>query len=238
MVDDLDQPGSLAPMGAQPTGDSTTMGRPGPTAAAQTGAGQRLSQQLTVELLADDWEIDFADIKLGSRIGIGSYGEVYKGVWRHTEVAVKKLLEQEVSEQTMKELKRVRRIMTHSPYTLLHPPPFSLPISSAQEVAIMKRMRHPNIITFLGAVTKPPNMAIVTQYAARGSLFRMLHRCPVCRMSDWAAKISSQLATPSTAECRAVGRASTIAYGTRHCMWHALPGLMQATHRAPVCRAC
>lgn len=48
----------------------------------------------------------------------------------------------------------------------------------------MKRMRHPNIITFLGAVTKPPNMAIVTQFAARGSLFRMLHRCPVrgCRL--------------------------------------------------------
>ncbi len=180
-------------------------------------------------MLEDDWEIDFHDIKLGSRIGIGSYGEVYRGVWRHTEVAVKKLLEQEVSDQTMMEFRRVRgRVLgwwcvcvcgdvdedddgggmvvlgvvilwcvmyvciphthhpcTHHPYThyasvTLHIHQFPAPPHTLQEVAIMKRIRHPNIITFLGAVTNPPNMAIVTQFAARGSLFRMLHRCPVC----------------------------------------------------------
>lgn len=101
-ADELDQPGSLAPMGAQPP--------LGPTGVVSSSAGQRLSQQLTVELLEDDWEIDFADIKLGGRIGIGSYGEVYKGVWRHAEVAVKKLLEQEVGEQMMKEFRRVRGV--------------------------------------------------------------------------------------------------------------------------------
>jgi hypothetical protein len=45
------------------------------------------------------WEIDPAEITLGQRIGIGSYGEVYKGMWRGTEVAVKRFLEQNLSPQ-------------------------------------------------------------------------------------------------------------------------------------------
>lgn len=45
------------------------------------------------------WEIDPSEITLGQRIGIGSYGEVYKGLWRGTEVAVKRFLEQNLSPQ-------------------------------------------------------------------------------------------------------------------------------------------
>ncbi len=33
---------------------------------------------------------------MGPRIGVGSFGEVYRGSWRHTDVAVKRLLDQEV----------------------------------------------------------------------------------------------------------------------------------------------
>lgn len=40
----------------------------------------------------------------------------------------------------------------------------------------MKRLRHVNVLLFLGAVTAPPNLAIVTQFMPRGSLFRLLHR--------------------------------------------------------------
>lgn len=45
------------------------------------------------------WEIDPSEITLGQRIGIGSYGEVYKAMWRGTEVAVKRFLEQNLSPQ-------------------------------------------------------------------------------------------------------------------------------------------
>ncbi|PQP98171.1 hypothetical protein Pyn_04085 [Prunus yedoensis var. nudiflora] len=40
----------------------------------------------------------------------------------------------------------------------------------------MKRLRHPNIVLFMGAVTKPPNLSIVTEYLSRGSLYRLLHK--------------------------------------------------------------
>nr|KAJ0227052.1 hypothetical protein LSAT_V11C100020690 [Lactuca sativa] len=44
------------------------------------------------------------------------------------------------------------------------------------EVAIMRRLQHPNIVLFMGVVTEPPNMSIVTEYLSRGSLFRLLHK--------------------------------------------------------------
>lgn len=50
---------------------------------------------------ADEWEIDATEIELGPRIGIGSFGEVYRGSWRHTDVAVKRFLEQDICLQLM-----------------------------------------------------------------------------------------------------------------------------------------
>jgi hypothetical protein len=46
----------------------------------------------------EEWEIQPDEIVLGPRIGIGSFGEVYRGIWRQTDVAVKRLLDQEVSQ--------------------------------------------------------------------------------------------------------------------------------------------
>lgn len=37
------------------------------------------------------------------------------------------------------------------------------------KVAIMRRLRHPNIVLFMGAVTKPPNLSIITEFCPRYS---------------------------------------------------------------------
>ena len=39
------------------------------------------------------------------------------------------------------------------------------------ECAAMEALRHPNIVMFLGACTKPPNFAIILEYCSRGSLW-------------------------------------------------------------------
>lgn len=49
----------------------------------------------------DEWEIPAEELEFGPRIGIGSFGEVYRGTWRHTDVAIKKFLEQDFSPQLM-----------------------------------------------------------------------------------------------------------------------------------------
>jgi serine/threonine protein kinase len=35
------------------------------------------------------------------------------------------------------------------------------------EVRMMRRLRHPNIVLFMGAVTRPPNLSIVTEFLPR-----------------------------------------------------------------------
>ncbi|XP_013591885.1 PREDICTED: serine/threonine-protein kinase EDR1 [Brassica oleracea var. oleracea] len=97
-----------------------------------------------------DCEILWEEITLGDRIGLGSYGEVYRGDWHGTEVAAKKFLDQDLTGEALEEFR--------------------------SEVQIMKKLRHPNIVLFMGAVTRPPNLSIITEFLPRGSLYRLIHR--------------------------------------------------------------
>ncbi|KAK9115328.1 hypothetical protein Syun_022125 [Stephania yunnanensis] len=50
-------------------------------------------------------EIPWDEITLGERIGLGSYGEVYRGDWHGTEVAIKKFLDQDISGDALEEFR-------------------------------------------------------------------------------------------------------------------------------------
>ncbi|XP_031406805.1 probable serine/threonine-protein kinase SIS8 isoform X2 [Punica granatum] len=94
---------------------------------------------------------DVADYEIQwEEITLGSYGEVYHGDWHGTEVAVKKFLDQDISGESLEEFK--------------------------SEIRIMKKVRHPNVVLFMGAVTRVPNLSIITEFLPRGSLYRLLHR--------------------------------------------------------------
>ncbi|KAA8525165.1 hypothetical protein F0562_006971 [Nyssa sinensis] len=99
---------------------------------------------------AAEWEVQWEDLQIGERIGIGSYGEVYHADWNGTEVAVKKFMDQDISGDALVQFKC--------------------------EVEIMLRLRHPNVVLFMGAVTHPPNLSILTEFLPRGSLYKLLHR--------------------------------------------------------------
>lgn len=40
---------------------------------------------------------------------------------------------------------------------------------------IYRKLRHPNILLFIGACTKPGNMCFVTEYLEGGNLYELLH---------------------------------------------------------------
>ena len=50
----------------------------------------------------EDVEVDFKEVELGPRIGVGCFGEVFRARWRQTTVAVKRLFDQSMSEQSLK----------------------------------------------------------------------------------------------------------------------------------------
>lgn len=105
------------------------------------------NNQLRLE--EEDLDVPWSELLLKNKIGSGSFGTVYHADWRGSDVAVKILEEQEFHAERFEEF--------------------------LSEVAIMKRLRHPNIVLFMGAVTQPPNLSIVMEYLSRGSLHKLLH---------------------------------------------------------------
>uniref|UniRef100_A0A8C5D5Y0 RAF proto-oncogene serine/threonine-protein kinase n=1 Tax=Gouania willdenowi TaxID=441366 RepID=A0A8C5D5Y0_GOUWI len=93
------------------------------------------------------WEIEASEVYLHSCIGSGSFGTVYKGKW-HGDVAVKIL---KVTDPTPEQLQAFRN-----------------------EVAVLRKTRHVNILLFMGYMTKD-NLAIVTQWCEGSSLYKHIH---------------------------------------------------------------
>ncbi|KAJ4714110.1 Kinase family protein [Melia azedarach] len=98
----------------------------------------------------DVWEIDARQLKIESKVAAGSYGDLYKGTYCSQEVAIKVLKPERVSTEMLKEF--------------------------SQEVYIMRKIRHKNVVQFIGACTRPPNLCIVTEFMARGSIYDFLHK--------------------------------------------------------------
>ncbi|CAI0449109.1 unnamed protein product [Linum tenue] len=51
----------------------------------------------------DEWNIDFSEITVGTRVGIGFFGEVFRGVWNGTDVAIKVFLEKDLTAENMED---------------------------------------------------------------------------------------------------------------------------------------
>uniref|UniRef100_A0A8C7WFX1 non-specific serine/threonine protein kinase n=1 Tax=Oncorhynchus mykiss TaxID=8022 RepID=A0A8C7WFX1_ONCMY len=93
------------------------------------------------------WEVHSREVTMQKRIGAGSFGTVFKGKW-HGDVAIKIL---KVTEPTPEQLQAFKN-----------------------EMQVLRKTRHVNILLFMGFMTKP-NFAIITQWCEGSSLYRHLH---------------------------------------------------------------
>ncbi|KAH0887315.1 hypothetical protein HID58_063411 [Brassica napus] len=114
--------------------------------------------------------IDFSTLELGTRVGrgkdldMGCSAKVFCGTWNETEVAVKIFKDQAVTVENIKDF--------------------------CNEIFILSRLQHPNVILFHGVCVKPPQLALVTEYVDKGSLYHLLHWTDEIKNLSWREKIN------------------------------------------------
>eukprot|EP00741_Cyanophora_paradoxa_P016637 tig00000198_g16066.t1 len=119
-----------------------------------------------------EWEIDCrSELEVGDTIGEGSFAIVHCGSWRGTQVAIKMLKRpSEDGSLASDGFGSIGGARAQAHETRAMREEFQ------QEVATLGRLRHPNILLYLGACTHPEHMAIVTEFMPDGSLKALIAR--------------------------------------------------------------
>lgn len=99
------------------------------------------------ELLNSLW-IDESEIRTGKEIGNGEFGAVYKGVYKNSDVAVKKIIDKTTVDEFLK------------------------------EAFVMSSLSHPNLVKLIGVVKHScgdkREISLVTEFMPKGSLLDYL----------------------------------------------------------------
>ncbi|CAH8496937.1 unnamed protein product [Heterobilharzia americana] len=111
----------------------------------------KTSSELRMDPGFDVREIDRTEIVMKHKLGSGQYGVVYEAVWKPYNVLV--------AVKTLKENVTVRD-------------------EFLEEARLMKSLRHPNLVTLLGACTREPPYYIVTEFMCNGNLLDYLRKQP------------------------------------------------------------
>lgn len=101
---------------------------------------------------SSEWEISESQLNFHDKIASGAFGVLYRGHYCGQEVAIKVLKTGEKASQ-----EEVHR-------------------EFAQELSILRKVRHKNIVQLIGAMTKPPRLCLVTEFMKRGSALQFLHK--------------------------------------------------------------
>ncbi|PHU30186.1 hypothetical protein BC332_02279 [Capsicum chinense] len=116
----------------------------------QTGINVTADHVDTPSNGSEAWEIDNAQLKYEYKIATGSTGDLFKGSFHNQEVAIKVLKAECLNEDVQRDF--------------------------AQEIYILRKVRHKNVVRFIGACTKPPRLCIITEFMSGGSLYDFLHK--------------------------------------------------------------
>lgn len=98
----------------------------------------------------DDWELEPAEIAFQEKIASGAFGDLYKGAYCGQDVAIKIVRNVQDNTQQFQEF--------------------------IQEVTIMRKVRHKNVVQFIGACTRKPNLCIVFEFMPGGSVYDYMRK--------------------------------------------------------------
>jgi len=100
--------------------------------------------------LTEPEKVKFEDLEFVESLGSGEFGQVFRGAYRGSEVAIKQLYwDDTLSELVMQDL--------------------------AKEIESFRHLRHKRLVRFIGACLELPHPCLVTEYMPGGSLHHLLH---------------------------------------------------------------
>ncbi|MQM19880.1 hypothetical protein Taro_052893, partial [Colocasia esculenta] len=100
------------------------------------------------------WSADMSQLFIGNKFATGRHSRIYHGMYKQREVAIKMMSQPEEDASLAALLEQ----------------------QFTSEVALLLRLRHQNIVTFVAACKRPPVFCIITEYLAGGSLRKFLHK--------------------------------------------------------------
>jgi serine/threonine protein kinase len=123
-----------------------------------------LSSQYRDALEIEGLSININELVLGPKIGKGSYATVYEGKYSGTHVAIKETMFELTTAEVLDEF--------------------------IKECAVMKKLRHPNIVLFMGSCSSETKLYMVTELMVRGSIHQIYQNNPNdCKQKGHALKV-------------------------------------------------
>lgn len=164
------------------------------------------AQTLGSTSIIDSFDILPGDLDVVENIEEGHYGRVSRAIWHGGTVVAVKVMKEFATTYTqlrraVEQLTRLHdagdnandsvvRNLEHKRDRLVDNAS-DMRKSFRREAEMLCRLRHPNVVLFVGACSELPDLMLVTEFVARGSLFHVLHRTSV--VLDYAAKLHMAL---------------------------------------------
>ena len=139
----------------------------------------------TLMLTNDDVAVDRDTL-----LGVGSYGKVFKGCYEQTDVAVKVMKRPAGKDSPIGSPRSSRRRATSSNETAKYRPHIE---DWRNEVHIMARVHHPNVLLLIGACFEAPDLFIVTELCEGGTLRSQIRKRETLSWQtkiDWLVQIA------------------------------------------------
>lgn len=125
-----------------------------------------VASEILTEKLGDPpdvWKIEWKDLEMKNRIGVGNFAQVYRGRLKREECAVKRFTHQSMSTKDF--------------------------AAFAIEAAYLHRLRHPHICQLFGVCVEPGNLCIVTEFLPNGNLHTVLTRKRPGTTIEWRTRV-------------------------------------------------
>ncbi|MGE3320602.1 MAG: protein kinase, partial [Candidatus Berkiella sp.] len=92
--------------------------------------------------------IQYTELNFDKKLGQGAYGEVYSGIWRYNQVAIKKLLGTSYNDEAITELQ--------------------------QEAQVLAKVRSDYVVQIKGLAIQSPHYCLVMELMPKGNLYELL----------------------------------------------------------------